>query len=307
MFSYRHGFHSGNHADVLKHAALLAVIRYMGEKPTALTVVDTHAGAGIYRLDVGQAQTSGEAEHGVVKLWAAAQDGSTELAPLLADYIALLKSMNGGLHCNHYPGSPVLMHGQMRPEDKLKLFEMHPTDGRLLNSEMRRRDGGQQQISVLREDGFTAVQKFFPPPSRRGLLVCDPSYEIKSDYAKVQDMVTLGLTRFPTGTYFIWYPIIARPEAHNLPRRLKTLSNHAGRSWLHATLNVRGGKSPVAAKSLAALDRARGEGPIGGLSGSGIFIINPPFTLKGLLEPALKQLVELLGQDQHAASVLETS
>lgn len=307
MFSYRHGFHSGNHADVLKHATLLAVIRYMGEKPTALTVVDTHAGAGMYRLDVGQAQTSGEAAHGVAKLWAAAQDGGTELAPLLDDYIAFLKSMNGGVHCNHYPGSPVLMHSQLRADDKLKLFEMHPTDGRLLNSEMRRRDGGQEQITVLREDGFTAVQKFFPPPSRRGLLVCDPSYEIKNDYAKVQDMVSLGLTRFPTGTYFIWYPIIARPEAHNLPRRLKTLSNQAGRSWLHATLNVRGGKSPVAAKALASQERSRGQGPIGGLSGSGIFILNPPFTLKGLLEPALKQLVGLLGQDQHAASVLETS
>jgi 23S rRNA (adenine2030-N6)-methyltransferase len=306
MFSYRHVFHSGNHADVLKHAALLAVIRYMGEKPVPITVLDTHAGAGLYRLDVGQAQTSGEAAHGIFKLWDYAEDPNVTLAPLLADYIALLKAMNGGKNCHHYPGSPLLVHSQLRADDKLKLFEMHPTDGRLLNAEMRRHNID-NQIVVLREDGFTAVQKFFPPPSRRGLLVCDPSYEIKSDYAKVQDMVSLGLTRFPTGTYFIWYPIIARPEAHNLPRRLKTLCNQAGKPWLHVTLNVRGGKSPVAAKSLAAQDRPRGQGPAGGLSGSGVFIVNPPFTLKGQLEPALKQLVEVLGQDQHASSVLETS
>lgn len=306
MFSYRHGFHSGNHADVLKHAALLAVIRYMGEKSVPITVVDTHAGAGLYRLDASQAQTSGESGFGVQKIWAAAQDTTVTLAPLLADYVALLTTFNGGNRCVNYPGSPVLMHSQMRPDDKLKLFEMHPTDGRLLATEMRKHHTG-QQIAVLHEDGFTAVPKFFPPPSRRGLLVCDPSYEIKSDYAKVQELIATGLTRFPTGTYFVWYPIIARPEAHNLPRRLKTLCNQANRPWLHATLNVRGGKSPIAAKTLDAQERPRGQGAAGGLSGSGIFIVNPPYTLQAQLAPALAQLVELLGQDQHAASVLEVS
>ncbi len=296
MFSYRHGFHSGNHADVLKHAALLAVIRYMTEKPVPLTVVDSHAGAGMYRLDVGQAQTSGEAAEGVQKLWAAAQDASTPLPPLLADYIALLKTFNGGTRCVNYPGSPVLVNSQMRAQDKLKLYELHPTDGRLLNQEMRKHKTG-AGIEVLREDGFGCVQRFFPPPSRRGLLVCDPSYEIKNDYAKVQDLVATALTRFATGTYFVWYPIVARPEAHNLPRKLKTLSNQAGKPWMHATLQVRGGKA----------SSTGGQATGGGLAGSGIFIVNPPFTLKGLLEPALPLLVQCMGQDQHAMSVLEVS
>ncbi len=297
MFSYRHGFHSGNHADVLKHAALLAIVRYMTEKPVPITVVDSHAGAGMYRLDGGQAQTSGEATEGVQKLWTAAQqDLGATLAPLLGQYLGLLKTFNAGGRCVNYPGSPVWVNSQLRGQDKLKLFELHPTDGRLLTTEMRKHRAG-ASIEVFREDGFTSVPKFFPPASRRGLSVCDPSYEIKTDYAKVQDLIATGLTRFSTGTYFVWYPIIARLEAHNLPRRLKTLSNQAGRPWLHASLQVRGGKTPSGGAAA----------PGGGLAGSGIFVINPPYTLKAQLEPALPQLVQCLGQDTHAMSVLEVS
>lgn len=250
----------------------------------------------MYRLDVGQAQISGESTDGVQKIWLASQDATVQLAPLLTSYLDLLKTFNNGARCVNYPGSPVWVNSQLRAQDKLKLFEMHPTDGRLLTQEMRKhRAGG--TVEVFRDDGFTSVSKFFPPPSRRGLLVCDPSYEMKTDYAKVQDLIATGLTRFVTGTYFVWYPIIARPEAHNLPRRLKTLSNQAARPWLHASLQVRGGRALNAGR------QAFG----GGLSGSGVFIINPPFTLKAQLEPALSQLVQYLGQDTHAMSMLETS
>lgn len=129
------------------------------------------------------------------------------------------------------------------------------------------------------------------------MLLCDPSYEIKSDYGKVLDMVTDSLKRFATGTYAVWYPIIPRPEAHDLPRRLKTLATKAGKSWLHATLTV---------KSSKVTENAAGETKRPGLPASGMFLINPPFTLKPALKEALPQMVELLAQDKHATYTLES-
>ncbi len=155
-----------------------------------------------------------------------------------------------------------------------------------------------RQVGVLREDGFGCVNKFMPPPARRALLLCDPSYEIKNDYARVATLAAEALRRFATGTYAVWYPIIPRPEAHDLPRKLKTLATKAGKPWLHATLTVKSSKLSVAA--------AQGEAKRPGLPASGMFIINPPHTLKGALQPALPQLVRLLGQDRHAAFTLDS-
>ncbi|MEI6661463.1 MAG: 23S rRNA (adenine(2030)-N(6))-methyltransferase RlmJ, partial [Comamonadaceae bacterium] len=141
------------------------------------------------------------------------------------------------------------------------------------------------------------VKKFLPPPSRRALLLCDPSYEVKHDYARVSAMVADALLRFATGTYVVWYPIIPRPEAHDLPRKLKTLANKAGKSWLEATLTV---------KSSKLLQSDEGETIRPGLPASGMFLINPPFTLKAVLKDALPQLVAILKQDQHATYTLES-
>ncbi|MFO0490402.1 MAG: 23S rRNA (adenine(2030)-N(6))-methyltransferase RlmJ, partial [Curvibacter sp.] len=178
-------------------------------------------------------------------------------------------------------------------QDRLKLYELHPTDARTLDANVAQLDAG-RQVAVLREDGFDCVTKFLPPPSRRALLLCDPSYEVKTDYARVASLVTQALKRFATGCYAVWYPIIPRPEAHDLPRRLKTLATKAGKPWLHATLTVKSSKMPVA-------DDAKRPG----LPASGMFIINPPHTLKGLLQPALPQLVQRLGQDRNAAFTLD--
>ena len=152
-------------------------------------------------------------------------------------------------------------------------------------------------MAVLREDGFEGVKKFLPPPSRRALLLSDPSYEIKSDYGRVVEMIADSMVRFATGTYAVWYPLIPRPEAHDVPRKLKTLANKAGKSWLNATLTVKSSK--------LATDEA-GETVRPGLPASGMFIINPPHTLKSALQLALPQLVSLLGQDQHAAFTVES-
>jgi 23S rRNA (adenine2030-N6)-methyltransferase len=315
MFSYRHAFHAGNHADVLKHTVLIATLEHLLEKDTALTVVDTHAGAGLYRLDGDYAGTSGEAADGVLRLLtpkqaaAAPVEGAAKksagktaaaadvpLAPAIQSYLDLVRAFNPNGGSRVYPGSPFITHHLLRDHDKLKLFELHPTDARTLDANIAQLEAG-RQIAVLREDGFGSATKFLPPPSRRALVLCDPSYEMKTDYGRVLDLIGESLKRFATGTYAVWYPIIPRPEAHDLPRRLKTMATKAGKSWLHATLTV---------KSSKVLTTATGDQKRPGLPASGMFLINPPYTLKGRLQPALEQLKVLLAQDRHAAFSLDS-
>lgn len=292
MFSYRHAFHAGNHADVLKHTVLIAILKHLTAKDTALTVLDTHAGAGLYRLDGDYAQTSGEAADGVLRLLA----HPVESPPAaLQDYLELVARFNPDGARRVYPGSPFIIHSFLGARDRLKLFEMHPTDAKTLSANIAQLDAG-RTVAVLREDGFEGIKKFLPPPSRRGLVLCDPSYEMKTDYARVADMVVDALQRFGTGTYVVWHPIIPRPEAHDLPKKLKTLAQRAGKSWLHATLTVKNSKL---------VTDAEGEVQRPGLPASGMFVINPPHTLKAALQPTLPQLVERLAQDRHAAFTLD--
>ena len=302
MFSYRHGFHAGNHADVLKHMVLIAVIKHLTAKPAAITVVDTHAGAGLYRLDSDFAGTSGEAADGIQKLLASplAADPATA-APLIADYLALIASFNPSGKNRIYPGSPFVAQALLRKEarDKLWLFELHPTDSKALVQHVDQLEAG-RQVAMAREDGFEGLRKLLPPPSRRGLVVIDPSYEIKDDYSRVTACIQESLKRFATGSYMIWYPVIPRPEAHELPRRLKTLANQAGKPWLHATLNI--GQSPERTKVVVP-----GEKPVRpGLTASGVFLVNPPHTLKPALQEALPQLVEVLGRGRGQGFTVES-
>ncbi|MGB3069571.1 MAG: 23S rRNA (adenine(2030)-N(6))-methyltransferase RlmJ [Ottowia sp.] len=300
MFSYRHAFHAGNHADVLKHLTLIATLRHLMQKPAPLTLIDTHAGAGLYRLDGDYAQTSGEAEDGVLRLadlppGPAAESGDDALA----DYLGVVGAFNAeSTPWRVYPGSPFVMHHLMsQPErasvrDRLKLFELHPTDTKTLQANIAQLEAG-RQIAVLAQDGFEGLKALLPPPaapggSRRALVLIDPSYELKNDYAKVQAAMQDALKRFPTGVYLIWYPIIARPEAHDLPRRLRTMATQAGRSWLHATLNIGAPAADTAA------DATRPERR--GLTSSGMFLINPPHPLKASLEAALPPVLKALGR-----------
>ncbi len=328
MFSYRHAFHAGNHADVLKHTVLIATIDHLLEKDAPLTVVDTHAGAGLYRLDGDYADTSGEAAQGILKLLAAlkAQSDPTALpspptqptqpasqtpaakktpgkaaaapeplADALVRYLEVVADFNAKGGAKVYPGSPFIVQHLLRDQDKLKLFELHPTDARTLAANIAQLEAG-RKIAVLIEDGFGSATKFLPPPSRRALVLCDPSYEVKSDYARVLDFAAEALKRFATGTYAVWYPIIPRPEAHDLPRRLKTMATKAGKSWLHATLTV---------KSSKIVTDPTGETRRPGLPASGMFLINPPHTLKAKLATALPQLVTHLAQDRNATFSLD--
>ncbi len=310
MFSYRHAFHAGNHADVLKHTVLIATLDYLLEKDAALTVVDTHAGAGLYRLDGDYAGTSGEAADGILRLVdsmnavtappdpAAPPAAKTRKkdafeggpAAALSRYLGVVRDFNRGTELRVYPGSPFVVRHLLRDHDRLKLYELHPTDARTLDANIAQLDAG-RQIAVLREDGFGSVTKFLPPPSRRALVLVDPSYELKTDYARTAAFVGDALKRFATGVYAVWYPIIPRPEAHDLPRRLKTLATKAGKPWLHATLTV---------KSSKLVTTPSGETRRPGLPASGMFLINPPFKMAEQLRPALAQMAQALGQDRHA-------
>jgi 23S rRNA (adenine2030-N6)-methyltransferase len=302
MFSYRHAFHAGNHADVLKHTVLIATLRHLMQKEAGLTMVDTHAGAGLYRLDGDYTETGGEAKDGVVKLMGAlrpAQGKAAPSAPALDDYLDLIESFNPSGSLRVYPGSPFVMHHLLRTEsrDKLKLFELHPTDSRTLAANIAQLEAG-RQVAVAREDGFEGLKPLLPPPpsstgSRRALVLMDPSYELKSDYGKVIACMQEQLRRFPTGTYLVWYPVIPRPEAHDLPRRLKTLCNQAKRPWLHATLAI--GQDPT-----------HGPDDRPGLTASGMFVVNPPHTLKAALQAALPVLLDVLGRGRSKAQSLDT-
>ena len=324
MFSYRHAFHAGNHADVLKHTTLIALMKYLTQKDTALTVIDTHAGAGLYRLDGDYTETSGEAQEGIFRLLAepkapaapakkafgapriaaAATDkpAAPGLTPLLQDYVDVLRGLNPQFaetgdpaHLRIYPGSPFIEQQFLSGRDKLKLFELHPTDFKSLSGNIEQLGVG-RQVAVAREDGFEALKTFLPPPARRAMVLCDPSYEMKSDYGRVAACMADALKRFATGTYVVWYPIIPRPEAHDLPRKLKTLAVKSGRGWLNAALTVKSSK--------LTMDTA-GETVRPGLPASGMFVINPPHTLKAGLQAALPQMVALLGQDRNAGFTLE--
>ncbi|MBS3935528.1 MAG: 23S rRNA (adenine(2030)-N(6))-methyltransferase RlmJ [Sulfuritalea sp.] len=289
MLSYRHVFHAGNHADVLKHTVLLAVLDYFNQKKKVgpYWLIDTHAGAGGYRLDAGRATTHAEWPDGVGRLW-----NRTDLPPLLARYVEAVRTDNADGRLRRYPGSPLLALRAMRPSDKLRLFELHPADVKLLAQNIAgAAPDAQKRVAIKQEDGFAGLQALLPPPPRRGLVLIDPAYEDKRDYAQVVTAVREGLQRFATGSFMVWYPLLKRNESITLAGKLKKLAP----DWLHATLSVRA-PAPDA------------EGGLG-MHGSGVFLVNPPWTLAAALKETLPWLVDVLkvGADGTASYSLETS
>ena len=278
MFSYRHGFHAGNHADVLKHVVLVQLLAHMGAKEAPYTVVDTHAGAGCYSLESGSyADKTAEFETGIGRLW-----GRRDLPAALADYLAQIAAANPEPGLRRYPGSPQLALQMMRAQDRLRLFDLHPTEARALQDYFR--EAG-RRVSVRHEDGFASLKSVLPPPSRRALVLIDPSYEDKADYARVVTMMRAALQRFATGVYAVWYPQVRRHESSRLPEQLQRL---AGAHWLHVSLTV---MAPPA------------DGF--GLFGSGVFVFNPPWQLADRLRTIMPVLKTALAVDQRAAFTLQ--
>lgn len=290
MLSYRHVFHAGNHADVLKHTVLLAVLDYLNLKEKPYWVIDTHAGAGGYRFDAGRASTHAEWPDGIGRLWHRVDAGN--LPPLLARYVAAVRTDNPDGRLRRYPGSPLFALRAMRPGDKLRLFELHPADVKLLGQAIAgAAPDAQQRVTIRQEDGFAGLKALLPPPPRRGLVLIDPSYEDKRDYLQVVTAVKEGLQRFATGIFMVWYPLLQKNESITLAGKLKKLAP----DWLNVTLTVQ----PPSADGM-------------GMHGSGVFLVNPPWTLAAALKDTLPWLVEVLkvganGDNRTASYSLETS
>ncbi|AZY49304.1 23S rRNA (adenine(2030)-N(6))-methyltransferase RlmJ [Bordetella avium] len=281
MFSYRHAFHAGNHADVLKHAILVHTLDYMNRKDAPYWVVDTHAGAGLYALDGDWANKNAEYADGVARLWS-----RNDLPPILADYIRRMQDYNPNGELRHYPGSPWLTLDALRDRDRLRMFEMHPSESEVLVGNLEQRDRlSLRQATVYASDGFEGLKALLPPPTRRGLVLIDPSYEDKQDYRRTLTAVKEGIKRFSTGTYAVWYPLVQRREVADMTRQLERLPV---KSWLHASLTV---KRPA----------ANGFG----LHGSGMLLINPPWTLNAALKEAMPFLARELAQDDRAGFSLQ--
>ncbi len=278
MLSYRHAYHAGNHADVLKHLILLQIAQYMGEKPAPFWIIDTHAGAGRYALESAHASKLGEWRDGIGRLWDA-----PGLPPAAADYLDFVRMLNPDGQLRHYPGSPWLARQMLREADRLRLYEMHSSDVPLLEACFK---GAGRQVNITAGDGFAGLKALLPPPPRRALVLIDPSYETKADYSNVIKALQEAMKRFPTGTYALWYPLLLKPESRQLPDRLKRLG---AANWLNATLEV---KAPPR------------DGF--GMYGSGMFIINPPWTLEKTLHETLPTLASLLAQGDGARHTLES-
>ena len=229
MLAYRHAFHAGNHADVFKHIVLAQVLRHMAAKDKPYTLIDTHAGAGGYSLEGRYAHTKDEFAGGIGKLY-----DRDDLPPALADYVALVREFNGGGSLEQYPGSPAIANLLLRADDRLRLYELHPTDERILRAFL----GARAQTEITLGDGFAALPKQLPPTSRRGVVLIDPSYEMKTDYAKVLAALRETLERFASAVILVWLPQLRTLESTQLPQRLQNSAKTAPKGWLHARLTV---------------------------------------------------------------------
>lgn len=287
MLSYRHAFHAGNHADVLKHFVLMQLIQYLQQKDTPFHYIDTHAGAGLYALEGTYAAKNAEYESGISRLW-----DRKDLPAPLAEYVQLVKDMNRDDKLRHYPGSPWIANAMLREHDRLRLFDLHPTDSKILRDNFRKLEeqqgrsrGRGTRVIAEQNDGFVVLKALLPPPSRRALVLIDPPYEVKTDYRSVTETLADALTRFATGTYAVWYPVLHRQESKQLSDRMKRLATGG---WLDVTLSV---STPT---------------PDGfGLRSSGMFVFNPPWTLEATLKEVMPYLVSVLGQDATATFTLD--
>lgn len=277
MLSYRHAFHAGNHADVLKHYVLGLVLAHTVQKPAPFWYVDTHAGAGLYSLTEGYAAQNAEFELGIEKLMFA-----ENLPAPLAEFVAQIKSFNTN-KLAFYPGSPLLAQQYLRADDKMRLFELHPNDNQLLLENFKRQG---RQVKIDLQDGFAGLKATLPPPPRRAVVLIDPPYEDKQDYLRVVKTIKESLARFATGTYMVWYPLLQRPEPNEMIDSLIELN---APNWLHIAMTI---QEPSA------------EGF--GMFGSGLFIINPPWTLAKTLAETMPTLTKLLALDDTAEYVLDS-
>ncbi|MCG9697933.1 23S rRNA (adenine(2030)-N(6))-methyltransferase RlmJ [Shewanella sp. Isolate11] len=266
MLSYRHGYHAGNYADVLKHTLLLQTLKLMHKKNKPMVYIDTHAGAGGYSLEDEFAQKTGEYLQGVAKLW-----DKTDLPAPLSDYIADVKHFNATGSLELYPGSPAFVDMNLRQDDRMVLHELHSADHLLLDEQL----GSDKKIKVIKGDGLKGLIAAVPPLERRAVVLIDPSYEMKSDYQEVAKAVIKAHKRFATGVYMIWYPVVNRAQTEAMFDLLK-------QSGIRRQLRIEQG--------------IKADSDEFGMTAAGLWVINPPWQLDELAQTTLDYLQPLLNQ-----------
>ncbi len=275
MLSYRHSFHAGNHADVLKHIVQTLIIESLKEKEKPFLYLDTHAGAGRYQLTNAHATRTGEYLEGIARLWQ-----QEEVPELILPYLEAVGSLNTSDELRYYPGSPLLAAKLLREQDLLMLTELHPTDFPLLRTEFSR----DKRVRVCREDGFGQLKSKLPPASRRGFALIDPPYELKQDYSAVVKGIVEGYKRFATGTYAIWYPVVHRQQ---IKRMLKELEATGIRKILQIELAVKSDSDQL------------------GMTASGMIVINPPWKLASQMASILPWLHKTLVPEGTGHTLVE--
>ncbi|ALB56605.1 Protein involved in catabolism of external DNA [Cronobacter universalis NCTC 9529] len=264
MLSYRHSFHAGNHADVLKHTVQSLIIESLKEKEKPFLYLDTHAGAGRYLLSGEHAERTGEYLEGIARIWQR-DDLPAELEP----YISAVSHFNRSGQLRYYPGSPLIARQLLRPQDSLQLTELHPSDFPLLRGEFQK----DERARVERADGYQQLKSKLPPASRRGLILIDPPYEIKTDYQAVVQGINEGYKRFATGVYALWYPVVLRNQ---IKRMMNDLESIGIRRILQIELAV------------------RPDSDQRGMTASGMIVINPPWKLEQQMATLLPWLHKAL-------------
>lgn len=275
MLSYRHSFHAGNFADVLKHLTQAYILNYLNRKDKPYFYLDTHAGAGLYSLNTPEANKTEEFRQGIARLFEVEPKH-----PLLQEYKALISSFNTAERLDFYPGSPAIAAKLMRPTDRLALHELHPSDFQLLSNTFCQ----DKRIKISQENGFSAIKAQLPPPERRGLVFIDPSYEVKTDYDTLIKAIVNGLERFANGTYVIWYPVLQAQITNAWLKRLQ-------KAGLPNLLRIEHSPLPLISGY--------------GMSGSGMLIINPPYSLAADFKNVLPELNTLLKQGTKGSYLVE--
>lgn len=277
--NYRHAYHAGNVADVLKHIVLTRVLTHLKSKPAPFRVVDLHAGAGRYDLLGAEAQKTGEWRGGIGKILDAKP--TPELAKLLAPYVEAVRNFNGAGDLSDYPGSPLIALANMRAGDRLVANELHPEDGKALKGALRRAENAK----VLGLDAYQAMKSLLPPTERRGIVLVDPPFEQSDEFARLGQALDEGLSRFATGVFIVWYPVKDRVATD---RFIREAGRRPRLKWLDARLAI---SKPS---------------PELGLTESGVLIVNPPFKLAAELQNLLPWLREVLAVDRGAGWRLES-
>ena len=282
--NYRHAFHAGGFADVIKHIVLVRILIYLQEKQTAFRVIDSHAGAGVYDLTSDEARRGGEWLTGIARMMQARFSERT--APLITPYLDIVRAFNSGRDLQAYPGSPLIARALLRPQDRLTACEVEPKARKQLIDALRR----DTQARVVDLDGWLALPAFVPPNERRGLVLIDPPYEAKDEFDRIADGFAQAFAKWPTGSYLLWYPVKSRRATDNLAGHVAELATTA--------------RPP--AKCLRLEFSVAPQAAGAGLTSAGLLIVNPPWTLMGELKAILPELEKPLGQGGAVRFRLET-